>query len=217
MTNLTIIKFLLRIVVLIVFYIVLSILGFPAEDYLGNKYFLDTDTDDEADNKKGEESKDINDKDSSRPESKPANLSTSESPGDHISSRSENKPSEDISHSYRVGDLPASSGTATQDIQKRLERLMLDHTADLMSMKDSEIKANDLHTKDPSQLTTEESNILKDRESDASHMADTSARLMNMELEDRSSIEREENIQKRDAKSADMAPERGDNKKAKGD
>jgi hypothetical protein len=180
---------------------------------------LDTDTDDEADNKKGEESKNLNDKDSSTPQSKSADLSTSESKGDIPSTSSEIQPMDDISHSYRVGDLPASSGIATRDIQKRLEMLMLDHTANLMSMKDSEIKAKDLHTKDPSQLTSEESDILKNRESDAAYMAKTSARLMDIELRGLSSTDKsvEESIQKRDAKSADMGSgsEEGNNKKAK--
>jgi len=96
---------------------------------------------------------------------------------------------------------------------------MLDHTQNILEEEESEIKAKNLHTKPESELTSEEADLIRARESNVNHMAQTSANLLKMESESlaKDSSSTNQNVSfKRDVKSADLASsDKEDVKKSK--
>jgi hypothetical protein len=119
---------------------------------------------------------------------------------------------------YRVGSESPGPGkpSALEDMQLRLEKLMLDSTQNFIDQSDSEIRSKNLHTKDESELTPEEVTLLKQRESHIDHMAKTSANVLTKESEPKTSEKPvDPNINKRDVKSADLDSDQEDSKKRK--
>jgi hypothetical protein len=122
---------------------------------------------------------------------------------------------------FRVGTItpPSSSGQSVHsDLYKRLEMLMLNQTQNFMAEEDREIKSKGLHTKAESELTLEEAELIRYRESNANHMAETSANLLKLESQSLTNpvnpSSPDINPQKRDLKSADINPSYNtDNKK----
>ena len=86
--------------------------------------------------------------------------------------------------SYNQGTLVPGSGAPSpfEDLQKRLEKMMLDSTQGFLDQADAEIKSKDLQNKPDSELTPEKVDLLKTRDSHAEHMAKTSANLLTMEF-----------------------------------
>ena len=78
---------------------------------------------------------------------------------------------------------PDSGGPSPyDDIQKRLERIMLDHTQGFLNKGDQEIKSKGLQFKDEADLTLEDKELLESRDKDAKFLAETSANLSKLEL-----------------------------------
>lgn len=100
------------------------------------------------------------------------------------------------------------------DLQLRLEKMMLDSTDSFLDQANSEIRAKNLHTKDESELTSEEVTLLKQRESHVDHMIKTSANVQAMESKASENLV-DTNISKRDVKSADIESDKEDIKKRK--
>ena len=120
--------------------------------------------------------------------------------------------------SYRVGtELPGpGKPSAHEELQLRLEKMMLDSTQDFLDQSNSEIMAKNLHTKDESELTPEEVTLLRQRESHIDHMTKTSANVLTKEYEPKiSDMSVDSNISKRDVKSADIESDKEDIKKRK--
>lgn len=119
---------------------------------------------------------------------------------------------------YYVGNESPGPGkqSALNDIQLRLEKLMLDSTNNFIEQSDSEIRSKNLHTKDVSELTPEEVTLLKQRESHVDHMAKTSANVLTKESEPKTGEKPvDPNINKRDVKSADLESDKEGSKKRK--
>lgn len=122
--------------------------------------------------------------------------------------------------SYKQGTLVPGSGAPSpfEDLQKRLEKMMLESTQGFLNQADAEIQSKDLKNKADSELTPEEVDLLKSRDSHAEHMAKTSANLLTMESKSESrTIEAsvDGNINKRDVESADLNSDKKDLKKRK--
>jgi hypothetical protein len=127
----------------------------------------------------------------------------------------------DPTPTFRVGTItPPSSGgqSVHSDLYKRLEMLMLNQTQNFLAQEDHEIQSKGLHTKAESELTSEEADLIRYRESNASYMAETSARLLKLESQSLTNPSNpsssDVNSQKRDLESADINPsDNTDNKK----
>lgn len=122
---------------------------------------------------------------------------------------------------FRAGTItPPSSGgqSINADLYKRLEMLMLNQTQSFLTEEDEEIKSKSLHTKSQSELTSEEADLIRIRESNAKQLAETSSNLLKLESQSLSNIgnSSDGNSQKRDIESADINPsDNPDNKKPK--
>jgi hypothetical protein len=129
----------------------------------------------------------------------------------------------DLTSTFRRGTVtpPGSGGPSiNDDLNARLARLMLEQTQSFLAQEEQEIKSKGLHTKPESELTLEEADSIKYRESHANQLAETSADLLKLESQSLSKSANPSssdiNPQKRNLESADIDPSNNpDNKKSK--
>ena len=129
----------------------------------------------------------------------------------------------DPTPTFRRGTVtPPSSGGPSihDDLNARLARLMLEQTQNFLAQEEQEIKSKGLHTKPESELTLEEANSIKYRESHVNQLAETSADLLKLESQSLSKSANpsssDVNPQKRNLESADVdLSNNPDNKKSK--
>jgi hypothetical protein len=124
---------------------------------------------------------------------------------------------------FRRGTItPPDSGgpSVNDDLFKRLENLMLEHTQSFLRRDDQEIQSKDLQTKPESELTPEEAQLLKAREQDANFLAYTSSKVLQMESKSLYNASNPSssgvNTEKRDLDSTDLnSSDNPQNKKSK--
>lgn len=133
-------------------------------------------------------------------------------------SKDESPNSDSYNPTYRVGTEEPGPGkpSAFEDMQLRLEKMMLESTQGFIDQSDLEIKSKKLQTKDESELTPEDITLLKQRESHVDHMAKTSANVLTKESESKMGENPvDSNINKRDVKSANIELDKDNIKKRK--
>lgn len=124
---------------------------------------------------------------------------------------------------FRRGTItPPDSGgpSVNDDLFKRLENLMLEHTQSFLKRDDQEIQSKDLQTKPESELSPEEAQLLKAREQDANFLAYTSSKVLQMESKSLYNASNPSssgvNTEKRDLESTDLnSSDNPQNKKSK--
>ena len=196
----------LSVMILYCIFFLLSILvGFPIPSFqevihldTGDNEEISSSSSDQGNDSKGESSK-----------GKSVDYS-GDSKGESSSDHSLDKPVyKGPEPTFRKGTItPPDSGgpSINDDLFKRLENLMLEHTQSFLKRDDQEIKSKDLQTKPESELSPEEAQLLKVREQDANFLAYTSSKVLQMEsksLYNASNPSSGLNTEKRDLESTD--------------
>lgn len=134
------------------------------------------------------------------------------SKGESSTSDSLNKPGnkgpEPTFHKGTITPPDSGGPSINDDLFKRLENLMLNHTQTFLKRDDQEIQSRDLLTKSDSELSPEEAQLLKAREQDANFLAYTSSKVLQMEsksLYNASNPSSEVKTEKRDLESTDLS------------
>ena len=199
-------------------------LGFsvpPLSEFIGNIYLMDT-TDDEGVSSK-EESYKSSDQENNLKDKKDSSDYSVDKGETSTGYSVKNSIEKDPTPTFRVGTItpPSSEGQSVHsDLYKRLEMLMLNQTQSFMNQEDHEIQSKGLHTKAESELTSEEADLIRYRESNAAHMAETSAKLLKLESQSLTNpvnpSSSDLNPQKRDLESTDINPlDTNDKKKSR--
>lgn len=189
----------------------------PSEyiDYFKSKISVRMDSDDEEDWK---------DKYSKRPVivDKAGEANTAAGVSEEPASK-DKSPSPSYNPSYRRGTQAYHPGlpSAHEELNQRLEKLMLQSTQNFIDQDESEIKNRRLHLKKESELTPDDIALLESRDSHVKHMIKTSAKLLTMESKSGyiargvPSGDGNINIHKRDVNSADIESDKKEIKKRK--
>lgn len=173
-----------RKIIIILFWIHLIIcvlFGIDMPYWEASVVLLDTGDNEELSSFKGESSDQGNDSKGKSSESTKL-CNQQESSTDHSLDKSTDK---NTTPPFRSRTIISSDGPSPyDDIQKRLERMMLNHTQDFLNKGNQQIKDQGLQFKDEADLTQEEKELLDSRDKDAKFLAETSANLSKMELKD---------------------------------